>query len=282
MITRYRRNILLFFIPMLFTNGIFADESTTIEWPEPQELINLSTDNWRRGLDAIRDYTYQKRRVTQVFNKNGELKISRIETYEISIIFGKQYSKLIAIDDKPLSVKDQKNEEKKLDKFFDKQRKMSDKDREKELEKENLKLQREIADELPQMLSFEIIGDEILDGYPVWVLSATPRKGYKPRSNAGKLLSKMSGKIWVTKAGYKWVKLEADIAEDVNFGWFLFKLRKGARIEIEQVRINDEVWLPKRVLVSGAARVAVINAIVHDEATYSKYQKFTSDVKITY
>jgi hypothetical protein len=116
----------------------------------------------------------------------------------------------------------------------------------------------------------------------VWVLSGTPKRDYHPNSRAGKLLSKVSGKVWITKGDYQWVKAEADLADDFSVGLFLFKLHKGTHLEFEQTRVNNEVWLPKRVFVQGSGRIALVKgARFRNDIMYSKYQRFSTDVKIT-
>ena len=51
---------------------------------------------------------------------------------------------------------------------------------------------------------------------------------------------------------------------------------------MQQVRVNNEVWLPLRIDVKLDARVALlkgVNANVH--FTYKDYRKFRTDTKIT-
>lgn len=265
---------------LLLTAG-FAGAEDTIASPDAQEIIRQSLSHWRRNLDAARNYTFQQRTVEDQLEKDGDLKKTEIETYQISIIYGEPYERLIARDDKPLSEKDQQKEGEKLNKFFEKQKNKSDEERQREREKKQDRFRRDIADELPVMLNYEILGEEEFNGQPVWVLSATPKQGYHPNSMAGKLLSKLSGKVWITKADYQWVKAEADLADDFTVGWFLFKLRKGTHLEFEQTRVNDEVWLPKRTFVQGSGRIAVKSGYFRNLTEFSNYQKFASDVKIT-
>lgn len=267
--------------PLLLILSAFAVGQESAPRPDAQEIIRQSLSHWRRNIDAVRNYTFQRRTVEEQLKKDGGLKKFETKTFQISIIYGEPYEKLIARDDKPLSEKDQKKEEEKLNKFFEKQKDMSDEERQRERDKRRDKFRREIADELPLMLNYEIVGDEEFNGQPVWVLSATPKGDYHPNSMAGRLLSKLSGKVWITKADYQWVKVEADLADDFTVGWFLFKLRKGTHLEFEQARINDEVWLPKRTFVQGSGRVAVKSGYFRNLTEFSNYQKFSSDVKIT-
>ena len=276
------RHWILFSIPLLLAIGLFAEESPTTEQPDPKEIVRQVAANYRRDIDAARDYTYRQRSAQQQFDKKGSLKSASIRTWEVSVLFGQTYGKLIAIDDKPLSETEQKREEERLNKFFDKRKEISDEDRTKQTEEENRRFQREIADELPQMLNYEIIGEEIFDGKPVWVIQATSRKDYKPQSRSGKMLSKLSGKVWITKTDLTWVKLEANLEQDFSVGWFLFKLHKGTRIEAEYTLVNEDTWLPRRTFIDGGARLAWSTIRFISETTYSQYQKFTSDVKVMF
>lgn len=276
----FLRRVGLLFVIFVSACPVFAQE-TSSEQPDAQEIIRRSLSHWRRNLDAARNYTFQQRAIEQELNKDGSVKKTEISTHEILIIYGEPYEKLISRDDKPLSAKDQQKEEEKLNKFFEKQQKKSDEDREKDRAKERDKFQREIADELPLMLDYKIAGEEIVDGKPVWVITATPKKDYKAHSRAGKLLSKLSAKAWISKADYQWVKAECNLTDDFGAGWFLFKLHKGTHLEFEQVRINDEVWLPHSIFLQGSVRIAVKTGRFRNTIQYSNYQKFKADVKMT-
>jgi hypothetical protein len=251
------------------------------EQPDATEIIRRSLSHWRRNLDAARNYTFRQRAVEEELNKDGSIKKTEIATHEILIIYGEPYEKLVARDDKPLSGKDQQKEEEKLNKFFEKQQKKSDEDREKERAKQRDKFQREIADELPLMLNYELVGETELEGQPVWEIRATPKPDYKSHSMAGKLLSKMGARVWITKADYQWVKAECDLLDDFTVGWFLFKLHKGTHLEFEQARINDEVWLPRSFFLQGSGRFTVKTGRFRNTVQYSDYHKFKADVKVT-
>jgi hypothetical protein len=64
-------------------------------------------------------------------------------------------------------------------------------------------------------------------------------------------------------------------------GLFLVRVHKGSNIQIEQVRVNDEVWLPKHVSLKIDARVALFKGLnIFEDATYRDYKKFRTDTKI--
>ena len=47
--------------------------------------------------------------------------------------------------------------------------------------------------------------------------------------------------------------------DTLTFGGFLFRLHKGARLEFDAAKINDELWLPRRQYIHGTARVAAVS-----------------------
>src|ERR1035441_6367699 len=44
---------------------------------------------------------------------------------------------------------------------------------------------------------------------------------------------------------------------NVSWGLFVARLSKGARLDVQMTRVNDEVWLPKRIEAKVSARLAL-------------------------
>jgi hypothetical protein len=133
---------------------------------------------------------------------------------------------------------------------------------------------REIAD----AFSFRFIGSEILDGRPVYVIDAQPIAGYKPRLKDARILPKFRFRAWIDQAERQWVKLDIECIETVSWGLFLARFHKGSRIQLEQTRINDEVWLPKHFAMRLDARIALLKNIDKEfDVTFRDYRKFRVD-----
>ena len=115
----------------------------------------------------------------------------------------------------------------------------------------------------------------------MWVISGTPKAAYHARSRDGRALLKIRGKMWIEKAGYQWVRLEAQTTATISFGLFLARLNPGAQLVFEQQRVNEEVWLPKREFVSGSGRIGLLKRLAADEEiTWSNYRKFRVESRI--
>ena len=86
---------------------------------------------------------------------------------------------------------------------------------------------------------------------------------------------------WIEKKDYNWVKVEAESIDTISFGFFLARIHKGARFNLEQVHLNDEVWLVRRFFISGGARLALVkNEAIEQEDTFSNYKKFVTSSRI--
>src|SRR5207249_3213111 len=102
------------------------------------------------------------------------------------------------------------------------------------------------------------VGSEKLGQRDAYVIDATPRSGYHPKMKEGKILSKLRFRAWIDKNEYQWVKVDGECIDTVSFGWFLARLHKGSRFLFEQTRVNDEVWLPKRIDLKVDLRLALL------------------------
>ena len=177
---------------------------------------------------------------------NGQLKSSESKTYEIMVLYEEQVRKLIARDDKPLSDSDARKEDEKIQKIIEKRKNESEGERRKRLEKHDKDREedRQFVKEIADAYNFHFVGKENLDGRETLVIDGDPRPGYEPHMKEAKFLPKFRFRAWLDQAEKQWVKLDIQCIDTVSVGLFLLRLHKGSNIQIEQVRVNDEVWLP--------------------------------------
>jgi hypothetical protein len=243
------------------------------------DIIKRSIDRDFDNFEHQKNYTYQEREQDREFDAKGAVTKTETETDEILILGGRPYEKLIAKNDKPLSEKDARKEQEKMDRELTRRRNLTDAEKAKAEKRraENRKFLRQ----LPEAFTFRLEGEESISGKPAWVIDAEPKPGFKPASMQAKLLSKVRGKIWVDKGEYQWVKAEGEVLDTISLGLALFRLAPGGKIQFEQTRVNDEVWLPAHILIRADARVAYVKKIRTEiEVNYKDYRKFQSDSKI--
>jgi hypothetical protein len=250
---------------------------------DPREIVRKSVELDQADWARMKDYTWIARETDRGLDSRGNVKSEKTDTWETVILYGEPHRRMLERDGQPLSADDQRKEQQKLDKAVAKlehERPEQRARREAEYEKDRAK-DRDFLREVPDLFDFKLLGDEKVDGHAVWVISATPKPGYRPRHSDAKPLLKVQAKMWIDKAEYQWVRLEAETTATISFGLFIARLNPGAKLVFEQTRVNDEVWLPKREVISGAGRVGLVKKLAGEqEVTWNNYRKFQVDSKV--
>jgi hypothetical protein len=244
-----------------------------------RKSVELDQANWLR----MQDYTWMARSTERHFDSGGKVKSTEGSAWETVMLDGEPYRRMLERNGRPLPPSEQKKQQDKLDKSTaklahetpeEKRRRLADYETRRRREREFLR-------EIPDAYDFHIEAEAQVDGRDAWVIAGTPKPGYHAREGDAKALLKISGKIWVDKSSYQWIRLEAETTETIAFGLFLARLNPGAKLVFEQTRVADELWLPKRLYMQGAGRLGLIEKIAMDEEiTWSEYRRFQVDSKI--
>lgn len=269
--------------PASRTSPVAAETSALPPTTDPGEIVRRSVLTDHHTLEMARHYTFRNRQVIKHLGKHGEVKSTEIKTFDVNFYYGQRYARLIQIDDKPLSEQEQKKEDEKLEKFLAKFRNESESDREKRLEKERKQREqrRAFLQDVTNAYDFRVLGEEKVDGADSYVIQATPRPGFQPTQAQADMLKKIRGKLWIEKKDYNWVKVEAEATDTISFGLFLFRIHPGSHFVLERTLVNSEVWLLKRLDISGGARIALLkNENVEQEEVDSDFKKFVTSVRI--
>ena len=192
--------------------------------PTPLDIIKSAVE-----VSAKTDGLRQNYSMTQETINRSPGRESR-KTYEMTFKNGKPYRRLVLKDGAPVNGKSEiytSSEERRF----------------------------EMLRELPKALDYTHAGSEVVDGDDCWVLNAIPKPGYDPPSMSTKFLTQMHAKVWISKKHHRMLKLDAVSVGPVSLGGFLAKFEKGTRIYLEQVKVDDNVWLPSRFKMTYDGRV---------------------------
>ena len=96
---------------------------------DPREIILRSSEFEARDLERIRNYTFLHHTEERSLDSAGKPKKIERKTHEVLILYGRPYQRLVAKDGHPLSEKENREEQKKLDKEMDRRSRESEKDR---------------------------------------------------------------------------------------------------------------------------------------------------------
>jgi hypothetical protein len=263
--------------------NLTPDANGKLSPEQMRELTRVVAQNYRDNYKKQRDYTYVERDVEKSLGGKGEVKSTEIKTYEIVEIYGEQVRRLIAKDDKALDPKEAAKEEERIQKIIDKRKNESEDDRKKRLEKEAKQREegRKFVDEVADSHDFRLIGTEVLDGREAWVIDGDPRPGYEPQDKGAKFVHKFRGRLWIDKDDLQLAKMDIEAVDTASVGWVMARIHKGTRVTYDQLRMNDEIWLPQHLSYKFDARVALLKGYnVDGDQTYRDYKKFRTSSKI--
>lgn len=264
-------------------SAVQSTSPATLSQEQIRDLIRRTADNDILNDKKQRDYTYVERQEMRKLNGKGQVKSTETETSDVIDIYGEQVQKLIAKNDKPLSDKDARKEDEKIQKLIDKRKNESDSEGKKRLAKEgkDREDQRQFVREVADAYNFTFVGIERLDGRDSYVIDGEPKPGYKPIHKEANILPKMRFRVWIDKDDTQMKKIDVQIIDTISFGLFLARLHKGSRVVVENTRVNNEVWLQQHVAVKVDARLALLKDFnIEVDVSDRDYKKFRTDTKI--
>lgn len=252
--------------------------------PDPREIVRRSVEQDRLNFRRANDYSYVQHIEQRELDSQGRVKKTESRTYDVIVLDGEPYEKLIARDGRPLGEAEARREQEKLDRELARRRSRDPEARaRRRTEAEKRRQQgREFALEIPDAFTFRLSGVESIEGRPVWIIEAEPRPGYRGRAKRADLLTKFRGRLWIDQEDYQWVRVEAETIAPVRFGWILARLDPGAKMLFEQRRVQREVWLPSHAHMQLSARLALVKKLRGEvEVFWRDYRKFQVDSRIT-
>jgi len=251
---------------------------------DPREIVRRAVEIDTVNQQTARSYTFLERQEERQFDGAGKQKQRQVRTWDVTLLEGSPYRRLVARDDQPLSPAEQKKEEEKLSRSIEQRRKETPEQRDRRLADWDRRQQRqhEPMREMVDAFNFTLAGQEALNGGQAWVIDAAPKPGYKPQLASAAYFPKIKARLWISQGDYHWIKVEADTLDTISFGGFLLRLAKGGHLLLEQTRVNNEVWLPKRVSVNFTARLALVKGLrAALDITFSDYKKFQVESRVT-
>lgn len=198
------------------------------------------------------------------------------KTYQVLMIDGSPYQRLVEVDGKPVSQTQQEQEQQKLNAVVNERKNESPTAKAKRIQQYEKDRKRDhgLMQQLVDAFDFQLQGEQQLDGFEVYVLLATPRAGYQPPSRDTRVLTGMHGKLWIDKKTFQWVKVEAEVIHPVSIEGFLAEVEPGTRFELEKMPVGDGVWQAKHFSMKAHAKILeVFNHREQDDETYYGYHK---------
>jgi hypothetical protein len=249
-----------------FAFQVKAQNQTSV--PGVRQIVESSIAATQRHWQARLHYTYIEREESRRRDLAGRVKSEDVSVSRTILVEGVPFEQLVERNGQPPSAEEERKQKEKLDKL---KRETPEQraERLREEEEENTSLVREV----PKAFDFQLVGEEVVNGRPAYVLQATPRPGYQAQGKYGKMFSKVAGKLWVDKQDPGWIRVDGEVIQPFSMGLFLVRLLRGSHITMEQTRVDDKIWVPEHVEVRAAARILLVKSLVVERVlTYSEYR----------
>jgi hypothetical protein len=251
-----------FAVALLFTSAV----SAAYGQPEPKAVVKQSIDKYEWDWHEALAWCYRQ---TDTVHSDGRMDIN---VSDITPLGGTPFERLVMKDGQKLTPEQREKEERKYRKMAEERARETPAEREERLakyEKERLFIR-----EIPQAYDFTLLGEETVNGRPAWVIKLEPHPGFVPSMPHASLLRHIEGKLWIDKEDFQWAKAEANVIDPIDIGLILARIGPGTRIQVDQLRIADNFWMPREIKVEGAVKVLLVHTKKIDEnLAYSEYRR---------
>jgi hypothetical protein len=208
--------------------------------PGPDPDVTTIVERWtaanRVDFDAASQYSYSE----CVRDDDGT------KGYEITMLLGTPYTRLVSVDGAPLSAGERQEEDRR---FASEQRARAE-ESPRERASRVAEYQRtrtrahNILEEMPHAFDYSLRSTRQVGSRTVYILSALPRPGYDAPSVEAEILSGMRGEFWIDTATFQLLRGRASVIHAVSIDGFLATVQPGTEFELEQQPVGARAWLP--------------------------------------
>lgn len=245
--------------------------------PPVAQIVRRSLVVNNSDWQAQPEYGFREQDLKSKIEGGGQAHLEESKTYEVSMVEGSPYNRLIAINNEPLSKTQEEAEQAKLEHETQLRQRQSASDKKARISKYQNERKEEhlLMQQMTEAFTFTLAGKQRVEGVDCYVLDATPNPTYRPPVEKARVLTGMKGRLWIDATHYHWARVQAEVISPVEFGLFIAKVKPGTRFELEQAPVGN-VWLPKFFAESVNATVLGFYGMrTKQEEHYSDYHEQT-------
>ena len=233
---------------------------------DAQQIMSQSVAATERSWDARDQYTYTELDEDQRLDAMGNIKSKNVDFTRMILVNGARFDQLVQHNGQAPSASDQRQ----IDQDIEKLKHETPAEQAGRLRKDQDN--RAFLHDALAGFDFQLIGEDVVDGRPAYVIRASPHPGFRASGKYGKVFNKVEGKLWIDKEDYGWIKVDGQITQPFSMGLFIARVQGGSHVVLDQTRVGDAVWVPKRLEVKATATIFFFRTLGIDRIlTYSDY-----------
>jgi hypothetical protein len=237
---------------------------------DAREIMSQSVAATERSWQARDQFTYTELDEDKRLDSQGQVKSENIDFTKMILVNGARFDQLVQHNGQAPSPGEQRQINENLEKL--KHETPAEQAARLGKDQEN----RAFLEDILAGFDFRVVGDDVVDGRPSFVIEVSPHPGVRASGKYAKVFNKVEGRIWVDKQDYGWIKLDGEITQPFSMGLFIARVQSGSRVVLEQTCVGDAVWVPKRLEVQGTATIFFFKTLGIDRIlTYSDYFRET-------
>jgi len=260
-------------VAALFCLACVVHAQTTPPIPDVPTLMNQVLDH-QRQMEAVREnYTFRELDVTDTLNKNGTVKKTETEDYDVFYVNTHEVQRLVQKNGKDLDADQEKKEQEHVMKSVEKAQQTPP----------GTSPNGEVTISVSHILSMVKVSSprrEMLDGRPTISFDFVGDPHAKAHGVAEAAARKMSGTVWIDEKDRQVRRMIARLDDNLHVDLGLFSLGKGSNLVFDQKLVNNELWLPTGAEVDLNARAfAVMGVRANIHVTDRDYKKFHAEAQ---
>jgi len=272
----FRALILLLATAALHAQTSVAPTGSERPLPDIPTLMRQVETNQRRAESIQKNYIFREDLTFDELNGSGGIKKTDERAFEIFWSEGVRVARLIRKDNKDLPPDQLAKENDRIDKEVAK-----GKARRAKADAEGKQTDSDGRDEIAlsrilELGTFSNPRREFVAGRPTIVVDYTGDPAAKTRNDGEKAFKLLAGTVWIDERDKIIQHLQAHFTENFKVGGGLIvDIRKDTSVQLTNILVNNEVWLPSTLEAHGHARYRVFFSLNGDaHIRSSDYRKF--------
>lgn len=240
--------------------------------PDISELMHEVEEHQRASEHIQKDYIYHE--VVQQQRSDGKKAVTH--EYDVFWLNGVEVQKLTRKDGKDLTAEEQRKENERIDKEVAKARERKAKAETKGVETDSHGNEEITVSRFLELGNFTNPRRVVRSGRETIAIDYAGNPKAKTRNRMEDVIRDLSGTLWIDEQDRTITHLEGHFSNSFKVGaGIVMSIKKGTSFSMDQIKINNEVWLPSHVEGHGGARVMLF--VSFDGSilvTNSDYRKF--------
>ncbi len=220
-------------------------------------------------MDAVQEnYTWREIDLTQTLNRNGSVKKTESDTYEIFYVNTHEVRRQIQKDGKDLDPGQEKKEQERVMKAVERAQQTPP----------GQAPNGEVVISVGHILAMVKVSSprrEMLDGRPTIAFDYTGDPHARAHGVAEEAARRMSGTVWIDERDRQVRRMVARLDDNLHVGFGLFSIARGSNLVFDQKLVDNTLWLPTSAdIYVNAHAFGVIGERANIHVTDNDYKKF--------